>query len=111
MELTIQVRATREQKEMLKKRASAFGISVGELCRQTIFSSIPKSKTDLLSIQELAKTRAELGRIGGLLKGWLAGSFQLDPASESTSIRILLKEIESTQVEVLNKVKSLEDAK
>src|SRR5476649_1987179 len=67
----IQVRATPDEKAMLKTRAAAFGISVGELCRQTIFGAKPKSLVDQQAIQALADARADLGRIGGLLKGWL----------------------------------------
>jgi len=40
---TIQVRATPEEKEQLKARAAAFGISVGELCRKSILAARPKA--------------------------------------------------------------------
>ena len=73
---TIGVRCTPEEKAALKARADAFGISVGALCRDTIFGAKPKSKTDQNAIDELALTRADLGRLGGLLKGWLAGVFE-----------------------------------
>lgn len=105
--LTLQVRATPEEKSMLKARAAAFGISVGELVRQTIFSTKPKSKTDLTAIQELAVTRADLGRVGGLLKGWLAGSFPDSPSPDQIKIRALLHKIEIAQADVLAAVKKL----
>lgn len=106
---TIQVRATPTEKESLKSRADAFGISVGELVRQTIFSTKPKSKTDLESIQVLAASRADLGRVGGLLKGWLAGSFPDSPAPDQMQIRALLHKIEIAQSGVLAAVKKLVD--
>lgn len=105
--MTIQVRATPSEKAMLKARAAAFGISVGELVRQTIFSTKPKSKTDLTAIQELAVTRADLGRVGGLLKGWLAGSFPDSPSPDQIKIRALLHKIEIAQADVLASVKKL----
>jgi len=105
----IQVRATPEEKEQLKTRAAAFGVSMGELCRQTIFGAKPKSRVDQNAIQELAATRADLGRIGGLLKGWLAGSFPAAPRPSTEQVRVLLKQIEASQVTVIASVKSMID--
>lgn len=107
--LTIGVRATPDEKQQLKARAKAFGISVGELCRRAIFGSVPKSKTDQSAIAELAVTRADLGRLGGLLKGWLAGSFPQDsPALHMhADIVKLLREIEEGQKKVILAVQKL----
>lgn len=96
----VQVRATPEEKEVLCDRAAAFGISVGELCRQAIFGSKPKAKTDQAAISELATARADLGRVGGLLKGWLAGSFSNVPApskQEIVEVRELLAQLKAAQ--------------
>lgn len=106
---TIQVRATPDEKTELKARASEFGVSVGELCRKAIFSSIPTSKADMLAVGELAALRADLGRLGGLLKGFLAGSFERQPPGLQTRDVVvkLLHEIEASQrkaVEVAQKV-------
>jgi hypothetical protein len=105
----IQVRCTPEEKAALKARAAAFGISMGELCRETIFRVKPKSKTDKEAIQELADTRADLGRLGGLLKGWLAGSFDAAAPGPRTRVDIskLLHEIDEAQKKVIVAVKSL----
>lgn len=104
---TIQVRATPEEKDVLKARAAAFGISVGELCRQTIFRATPKAKTDLEAIQALAMTRAEMGRLGGLLKGWLAGAFPAAPPPDRPRVRELLHEIEAAKDVVVHTAKAL----
>lgn len=105
----IQVRCTQDEKLALKDRADAFSVSVGELCRQAIFSSVPKSKTDQSAIQQLAGTRADLGRLGGLFKGWLAGSFSQPGPGPKTHAEVaaLLREIESGQQAVLDAVKRL----
>lgn len=105
----IQVRATPDEKAFLQARAAAFGVSVGELCRQTIFAAIPKSRVDQDAILELAATRADLGRFGGLLKGWLAGSFPNSPRPELEPVRNLLKQLESCQASVVNTVKIIVD--
>ena len=100
----VQVRCTPEEKSALRNRATDFGVSVGELCRRSIFSSLPKSRVDQKAIQELANLRADLGRMGGLLKGWLAGSFdQKPPALRShTDVVNLLREIDARQKSVLD---------
>ena len=105
----IQVRATPIEKAKLKLRAAAFGISMGELCRQAIFGAIPKSKTDQEARRELAATRADLGRLGGLLKGWLAGAFEqgVPVLQTHTHVVKLLRDIEATQQRVVVAVKKL----
>lgn len=103
----IQVRATPEEKSRLKARAAAFGTSVGELCREVIFRALPRSKVDQLAVAELAATRADLGRVGGLLKGWLAGSFPGSPALQPTEVRALLKQIESAMEKVVGAARTL----
>ncbi len=105
----VQVRCTPAEKEGLKNRAASFGVSVGELCRRAIFSAIPKSRVDQHAISELAESRADLGRLGGLLKGWLAGSFAqpVPDAVHRAEIVPLLRKIEESQnriIEVARKV-------
>lgn len=110
----IQVRATPEEKAQLKARANAFGISMGALCRETIFGAKPKSRVDQQAIIELAQTRADLGRLGGLLKGWLGGkAFPDAPGSppDKKYIESLVKEIAAAEEIVLNRVKQLLDTK
>lgn len=107
--VTIGVRCTPAEKVALQKKAVAFDISVGELCREAIFRAIPKSKTDQNAIGELATTRADLGRLGGLLKFWLSGdSSQPAPAPKiKTDILKLLREIEAAQQIVVESVKKV----
>lgn len=106
---TIGVRCTPAEKDLLKHRAEAFDVSVGELCREAIFRSIPKSKTDQNAIGELATTRADLGRLGGLLKFWLSGdSAQPAPVPKTkTDVVKLLREVEAAQKLVVESVKKV----
>ena len=102
----IQVRATPEEKAKIVKQAEAFGVSVGELCRMMIFKSRPpKAVLDQGAIIELAKLRGDLGRVGGLLKGWLAGAFVetagLPDKGEVPRVRDLLKQIEERQAQIM----------
>ncbi len=102
----VQVRCTPEEKRSLKERAAEFGVSVGELCRRVILGAIPKSLTDQNAILELAATRADLGRLGGMLKGWLAGSFSQPAPSPKDHLDVvkLLREIEAAQKKVVEAV-------
>ena len=56
---------------------------------------------------ELAQTRADLGRLGGLLKGALVGSFSNSEFMGQSQARELLHEIEGAQAEVIKAVKKL----
>lgn len=103
------VRATPEEHAKLKAKADAFGVSMGELCRQTLFGTTPKSKIDQEGIEALAVARADLGRFGGLLKGWLAGSFPGGPAPDQVQVRDLLHKSEAAQAVVVAAVKKLVD--
>ena len=105
----IQVRATPAEKAKLKRRAEAFDVSMGELCREAIFRAVPKSKVDQDAIQELAALRADLGRLGGLLKGYPADSFPIGtpPPKTKTGVVALLHEIEAAQKLVVDTVKKV----
>ena len=103
----IQVRATPEEKAALKQRAAAFGISMGSLCRETIFGAKPKAKTDQLAIAELATTRADLARLGNMLKGWLGTAFPNSPAPDRKQVRDLLRKIDIAKNKVTDAAKGL----
>ena len=105
--LTFGVRCSPEEKASLQARADAFGISMGELCRETIFGTRPKSKTDQSAVAELLATRADLGRLGGLLKGWLSGVFPAAPLPQHDQVRALLQDVEAAQKKVLAAVTTL----
>lgn len=100
---------TPAEKASLKQRAAAFDVSMGELCREAIFRSIPKSKVDQGAVQELAATRADLGRLGGLLKFWLSGdSAQPAPVPKTkTDVVKLLHKIEAAQKLVVDAAKKV----
>ena len=102
----IPVRATPAEKVDMRARAAKFGVSVAELCRQLLWGAVPISKTDQIAISELAMTRADLGRLGGLLKGWLTGSFKQGvptPKIHSEVVALLCK-IDAAQKSVLDAV-------
>jgi predicted aconitase len=103
----IQVRATPDEKVALKAKAAAYGISMGELCRATIFGIKTKSKTDQDAILSLAQARADLGRVGGFLKATLAGEFPGSPAIPTAEIRDFLHKTQAAEKTVLAAVEKL----
>ena len=61
------------------------------------------------AIQELKLTRADLGRLGGLFRGWLGGAFEKGTPGPNTraEIRRLLDDIEKAEALVITSVKKL----
>ena len=70
----------------------------------------PKSVLDHKAIEDLAKVNADLGRLGGLLKMWLANDEKLDmyePVQIQQTIHGVLVKIGQVQLELLEKVKKI----
>ena len=105
----IPVRVTPEQKAQVRALAASCLMSSSAYLLQAGLGITPSSKVDQNAIQELAALRADLGRLGGLFKGWLAGSFPQPAPTLQTSGDVirLRREIEATQklvVEAVNRV-------
>lgn len=96
------LRLTKEQKEYLTLLAETADTTKQEIIRKHLDKIEIRSSFDLQAVQELIKTRADLGRIGGLLKLSLNKTF-VNP----TEIRNLLKKIEKTQQNLNKKIKKV----
>ena len=103
----IGVRATPSEYDQFKAVADSFGVSVGELCRSASFNLVLKSKTDQKAIGNLAACRADLGRLGGLLKGWLADAFPNAPTPDRLRVIALLNEINAAKTVMVNSAQRL----
>lgn len=105
----IPVRATPEQLKEIDARAASCVMSRSSYMLQRGLGFTPSSKTDKEAILELASLRADLGRLGGLLKGWLAGSFEQQPPDIRTRDHVvkLLRQIEDMQQRVIDTVKKI----
>lgn len=71
-EKIIMVRVTQSEHGRIQQIADAHDLSMPELLRQLGQGHQPKSTLDAQHILELAKINGDLGRLGGLLKLWLA---------------------------------------
>jgi hypothetical protein len=68
----IDTRLTEREFKTIKFKAAATGVTGSEYLRSLGMNYPLKSMVDQLAVDELIKTRADLGRVGGLLKKWLS---------------------------------------
>ncbi|MBL5913922.1 conjugal transfer transcriptional regulator TraJ [Enterobacter asburiae] len=97
----IKVYCLPEEKMQIEANAAAAGLSVAAYLRKVGMGYDVESMVDIKQVNELSRVNADLGRLGGLLKLWLAN----DPRTVDFSpalIRTLLAKIESTRQELRN---------
>ena len=68
----LKVWVSQEERANIEDRAKRTGLSLSAFLRAAGLSLRPKSVYDLEAVDQLAKVGADLGRLGGLLKLWLA---------------------------------------
>jgi hypothetical protein len=98
---SIKVYCLPEEKMQIEANAAAAGLSVAAYLRKVGMGYDVESMVDIEQVNELSRVNADLGRLGGLLKLWLAN----DPRTvdfSPTLIRTLLAKIESTRQELRN---------
>lgn len=97
----IKVYCLPEEKTRIQENAQASGLSVASFIRKVAMGYQVESIVDIKQVVELSRVNADLGRLGGLLKLWLAN----DPRTidfSPTLIKTLLAKIESTRQELRN---------
>ena len=88
----IKVYCLPDEKAQIQENAEASGLSVASFIRKVV---------DIEQVVELSRVNADLGRLGGLLKLWLANDPRTVDFSPSL-IKTLLAKIESTRQELRN---------
>ena len=97
----IKVYCLPEEKVQIQENAEASGLSVTGFIRKVAIGYQVESIVDIKQVIELSRVNGDLGRLGGLLKLWLAN----DPRTANfppSLIKTLLVKIESTQQELRN---------
>ncbi|EOI3457165.1 conjugal transfer transcriptional regulator TraJ [Cronobacter turicensis] len=97
----IKVYCLPQEKFLIQENAEASGLSVAGFVRRVAMGYQVDSIVDIKQVNELSRVNADLGRLGGLLKLWLAN----DPRTvdfSPTLIKTLLAKIESTSQELRN---------
>jgi hypothetical protein len=94
-----------EERHVINARAEASGLAVSAYLRTAGLGMEPKSLFDQDAILALVKLHADQGRLGGLLKLWLAT--RPGTGASTVEVRALLKQIEQLQQQLQDLVKRL----
>jgi len=106
----IRVFADEAERALIQGSADTAGLSLSAFLRNVGVGYPVRSIVDQKQVAELAKINADLGRLGGLLKLWLAGDPRLDPRRFphiERTIAATLGQIESSQAvmrDVMDKI-------
>jgi hypothetical protein len=105
----ISMRISDQEKTTLQEKAQAFGLSLTSYLILVGLEKRLRSKLDQRAVVELGHLRADLGRLGGLLKYWLSGNTAQNPTHHIHDIRPLLQNIDETQQTIKTLVNTLYD--
>lgn len=95
----IMVRVSPDEKEAISRAAARCDLKVPTYLRELGLGYAPKSTVDVQAFEQLAKLYGDLGRMGGLLKMWLAdGTRSAD--GKKLSIPGLVNSIDGLQQEI-----------
>lgn len=97
----IKVYCLPDEKAQIQENAEASGLSVASFIRKVAMGYQVESMVDIEQVVELSRVNADLGRLGGLPKLWLADDPRTVDFSPSL-IKTLLAKIESTRQELRN---------
>jgi hypothetical protein len=107
----IMVRVTDEEKEKLKLKAAMCGHSAPSYIRNLALAYPLRSMVDQYAVDQLIRSRADLGRLGGLFKLWLTKNQdnKILKLGDHTfeDVEALVQEIESKQEKLLEYAKVL----
>ncbi len=92
----LRVPVTQAEKEEIEHNAGSVGMSVARYLRVIGSGYEPRSIIDHKHVNELVKINGDLGRLGGVLRMWLANDARTADFSAST-IMAVLGRIEETQ--------------
>ena len=92
----IKVYCLPHEKELIAENAKTVGLSVSEFLLNVGIGYEARSIVDNQRVNELVKINGDLGRLGGLLKMWMANDARTSEFSSST-IMAVLGRIEETQ--------------
>jgi hypothetical protein len=95
-QLHLRVPVQPDEEELIKRKARAAGTSIAAYLRNVGLGYEVRGILDNRRVEELARINGDLGRLGGLLKLWLANDARTAAFGEAT-IRALLSKIEDTQ--------------
>ena len=99
----LQVRLTPDEHRAVTSSAQACGVSAATFVRAVALGEKLKVVADQRALLELLRLRADMGRVGGLLKLWLTNEERFDKEKEGVGVREVrdvLSRIESTESQI-----------
>lgn len=99
----IKVRVSEIEREIIIATAESVGLSVSAYLRRLGLGYQPKSMVDLQRVEAMLKVAGDAGRLGGLLKMWLADDQRLKtfaPVDMRPKIQQALAKIGEAQTEI-----------
>lgn len=105
---TIKVVVTKEEKLMIESRAKDANLSNSQYLRDLGLGYQPKSLTDIKTIQEIRSLKADLNKVGSLLKNLMSGELT-DPKKIRPRVNGLLLDFSRNQNSIdlfISKVRS-----
>lgn len=93
---TIKVVVTEDEKLMIESKSKAANLSNSQYLRDLGLGHQPKSLTDVKTIQEICSIKADLNRVGGLLKKLMDGELT-DPKEIRSKVNGLLLDFSKNQ--------------
>lgn len=103
----IGVRVTEEEKQAITRHAADCGLVCGTFLRRLGLGHQVRGVVDQKAVLDLLRVNADLGRLGGLLKHWLADEDKRPSLETQRDIADLLKRLTDTQQQIKAKVLSL----
>lgn len=101
----LRVVLSNEEHARIKAIADSAGLSMAELVRRLTKGAELKSRLDGERVEEIIRTRADLNRLGNLLKLWL--DQRPGEGASPEEIAALAKQIATTSEEIRHKVRAL----
>jgi hypothetical protein len=95
----LKVYVTAQQREEIVARAASTGMSVSSFLAALSLNEPIRSLTDLDAVRELMRINGDLGRLGGLLKLWLAE--RAGHGAKIADVRQVLHALQEAQQELL----------
>ena len=105
-EITLKSYVTKKEYSQIKQLAKQTGCSVSEYIRRVLTGQRIESKLDQEAFLSALKVNADLGRLGGVFKHYLAQGFKNVPPGE---IRKVLHDIEDRQRQLKPVISKIRD--
>jgi len=102
----IKVHVLQEERELIKENAEKAGLSVARYLREVGMGYQVKGVMDYHYVRELVRVNGDLGRLGGLLKLWLAKDRRVARFNDDVIVAALSR-IEMTMDEMSRLMKSV----